>query len=138
MNAAATRHRTDEIREMFARQRTRAAELPDPEPLVGTLAGGVLEAIAGVRDVDQLARWLAEEPYRAVVLRANLARRARSARGERARHPRYRVTSVRISSPADDVVEAVAIVSMPDRTRAVAMRFEGVDRRWRATSLAVL
>jgi hypothetical protein len=36
------------------------------------------------------------------------------------------------------VVEAVVIVQGPARTRAVAMRLEGMDGRWRATSLAVL
>ena len=41
-------------------------------------------------------------------------------------------------SPADGVVEAVVIVSGPARTRAVAMRLEGWDGRWRANSVALL
>jgi hypothetical protein len=35
-------------------------------------------------------------------------------------------------------VEAVVIVAGPARTRAIAIRLEGMDRRWRATSLALL
>ncbi|MGI6879383.1 Rv3235 family protein [Microbacterium sp. gxy059] len=138
MSSATTRLRADDVHEMFAPQRTSASRLPRPEPLIGTLAGGVIEVIAGVRDVDQLARWLGEEPYRALVLRANLAHRARSARGRPARQPSYRVHTLHHQSPADGIVEAVAVVATPARTRAVAMRLEGYDRRWRATSLAVL
>lgn len=53
-------HKTQEVHDLFARQHTGTARLPDPQPLVSTLAGGVLEVIAGVRDVEQLARWLNE------------------------------------------------------------------------------
>ena len=94
--------------------------------------------LAGVRDVDQLARWLTEEPYRKLVTRSNLAARARSARGVPARRPVHAILSVHHSSPADGVVESVVIVQGPARTRAVALRLEGVDGRWRATSLALL
>ncbi|NHI17428.1 Rv3235 family protein [Microbacterium excoecariae] len=135
---ARTRHTENDIRDLFAPQHTRTDALPDPEPLIATLAGGVLEVIAGVREVDQLARWLAEDPYRALVVRANLAARARSARAQSALRPTYAIRSVHVSHPADGVVEATAVVATPLRTRAVALRLEGYDARWRATSLAVL
>ncbi|WP_156762203.1 Rv3235 family protein [Microbacterium karelineae] len=138
MHAATPRHRTHEIQDMFAPQRTRSEQLPNPTPLVATLAGGALEVIAGVREVDQLARWLAEEPYNTLVVRANLAARARSARSQTARQPVYHLRRILCASPADGVVEATAIVATPARTRAVAMRLEGVDGRWRAASLAIL
>jgi len=129
---------TADVDELFGRQRTGSDELPDPAPLLEGLCRGVLEVLAGVREAEQLARWLDEEPYRSLLTRANLARRARSARRQPARHPSYAIRSVRSSSPADGVVEAVVIVTMPGRTRAIALRLEGIDRRWRATSLAVL
>ena len=135
---AARNHSTSQIQAMFARQQTATTRLPDPNPLIGTLAGAVLEVIAGVRDVDQLARWFTEEPYLNLVTRANLAARARSARGERARQPSYSLRRVRCFFPADGVAEAVAIVVGPVRTRAIAMRLEGYDNRWRATSVAIL
>ncbi|MBP2437604.1 Rv3235 family protein [Microbacterium amylolyticum] len=124
--------------EILGAPRTRSDQLPDPEPLIATLAGGVLEVIAGARDVDQLARWLDVAPYHALVTRAGLAARARSAEGRPAKQPVYRVASVHRSQPADGVVEATVIVEMPARTRAIAIRLEGYDARWRATSLAVL
>jgi hypothetical protein len=126
------------LHEYFTHQRTSSEALPDPEPLLTNLTRGVLEVLAGVREVDQLARWLTEDAYRKLVGRANLATRARSARGVPASRPKHAILSVRHTSPADGVVEAVVIVAGPARTRAVAIRLEGMDRRWRATSLALL
>lgn len=127
-----------ELHEHFAPQHTATNALPDPAPLLHSLTRGVLEVLAGVREVEQVARWLTEDAYRTLVVRANLATRARSARGVPALRPKHTITALRYSSPADGVVEAVVIVATPPRTRAVAIRLEGMDRRWRATSLAIL
>ena len=124
--------------EDFAPQPTPTAELPDPTPLLESLTRGVLEVLAGVREADQLARWFTEEAFQVLIARANLSARARSARGVAPTRPMYRILSTRASSPADGVVEATVIVESPGRTRAVAIRLEGLDRRWRATTLAVL
>ena len=129
---------TTTLSEYFAPQPTSVQELPDPVPLLRSLTQGVLEVLAGVREVDQLARWFSEEAYSKLVTRANLSARARSARGVRPSRPVFAILSVHQTAPADGVVEAVVIVAGPGRTRAVAMRLEGLDRRWRATSLAVL
>ncbi len=136
--ATGPRSRADEHAEFFAAQPTSTDALPDPDPMLRNLTLGVLEVLAGVREVDQLSRWLTEDAFRALVLRANLATRARSARGVRASRPVHAILSVHSSSPADGVVEATVIVAGPARTRAVAMRLEGLDRRWRAVSLALL
>jgi hypothetical protein len=127
-----------EVAEYFAAQRTSTGDLPDPEPLLANLALGVLEVLAGVREVDQLARWFGEDAFRALVTRANLSARARNARGVAPSRPAYRLVSTRFSSPADGVVEGVVITAGPARTRAIAIRLEGWDGRWRATSLAAL
>ncbi len=127
-----------ELSEYFARQRTPCEALPEPAPFLCNLTRGVLEVFAGVREVEQLARWLTEDAYRALMTRANLATRARSARGLTPSRPLHRILSVHTSSPGDGVVEAVVIVQSAARTRAVALRIEGMDRRWRATSLAIL
>lgn len=127
-----------ELNEYFAPQRTAADDLPDPSPLIHNLAMGVLEILAGVREIEQLARWLSEDAYRALVRRASLAARARSARGLAAMRPAHRVLATRMDAPADGVIEAVVVVAGPARTRAIAIRLEGWDSRWRATSLALL
>lgn len=127
-----------EIAEFFAPQRTPTSELPAPEPLLENLTIGVLEVLAGVREADQLARWLGEDAFRALVTRANLSARARSARGVTPARPAYRIVSTRCCFPADGVVEGAVITAGPARTRAVAVRLEGWDGRWRATSLSAL
>ena len=130
--------RSTQLAEFFAPQRTPSTALPTPEPFLRNLTLGVLEVFAGVREVDQLARWLTEDAYRKLVTRANLATRARSARGVVAKRPVHTIMSVHESSPADGIVEAVVVVRGPARTRALAVRLEGMDGRWRATSLALL
>lgn len=130
--------RAADVDEFFAPQRTSTSALPEPEPLLRNLTRGVLEVLAGVREIEQLARWLTEDAYRGLLTRANLATRARSARGVPATRPVHAILSVRTCVPADGVVEAVVVVASPARTRAVAIRLQGIDRRWRATSLALL
>ena len=130
--------RAADVDEFFAPQRTSSSALPDPDALLRNLTRGVLEVLAGVREIEQLARWLTEDAYRALLTRANLATRARSARGVPATRPVHAIRSVRVCVRADGVVEAVVVVVTPARTRAVAMRLQGIDRRWRATSLALL
>lgn len=126
------------LAEFFGPQPTPADQLPDPALLVRSLTRGALEALAGIREVDQLARWFSEEAYRSLVTRANLAARARSARGVPPARPTFVIRTVRVTHPRDGIVEAVVVVAGPGRTRAVAIRLEGLDRRWRATSLAIL
>lgn len=126
------------LHEYFAPQPTATAALPDPAPLLRSLTQGVLEVMAGVREVDQLARWFSEDAFRTLVSRANLSARARSARGVAPARPAFSILSIRVTEPADGIIEAVVVVAGPGRTRAVAIRLEGLDRRWRATSLAVL
>ncbi len=50
----------------------------------------------------------------------------------------FSVGEPRISEPRDGVIEAVTIVTSRARARAVAIRLEGLDRRWRASAISVL
>jgi|SRR5690606_30802257 len=126
------------LTEYFDPQPTSAASLPDPVPLLRSLTQGALEVLAGVREVDQLARWFSEDAFRALVTRSNLSARARSARGIAPARPTFQILSIRETAPVDGIIEAVVIVAGPGRTRAVAVRLEGLDGRWRASSFAVL
>lgn len=124
--------------EFFGFQSTSADVLPDPATLVSNLSLCVIEVLAGARDLNQLSRWLSDEVYRHLRLRVALAARARQAKGIAVRRPQVTVGEPRITHPADGVVEAVVIVHQRGRSRAVAIRLEGLDGRWRASAVNVL
>ena len=124
--------------EFFARQPTSSARLPEPRPLVENLARSVIEILAGAREIEQIARWMTEAVYHHLLRRVVLASRGRAARRAPAGRPVYSVGAMRLTYPADGVVEATVLVHGRVRTRAVAMRLEGLDSRWRATALHVL
>jgi hypothetical protein len=45
------------------------------------------------------------------------------------------VKSVRVSEPCDGIIEACAVINTGDRIRALALRLEGIDGRWRCTAM---
>jgi hypothetical protein len=124
--------------EFFGLQPTPTAELPDPRPLIENLTRCVIEILAGARDLEQISRWVTDDVQRHLLKRVVLSSRARQAKGQRAQRPVFTLGSTLICEPADGVVEAVVIVRGRARTRAVAIRLEGLDRRWRASAINVL
>lgn len=120
----------------FGVQRT--TDLPDPTPLITNLARCVIEVLAGAREVEQLARWVTDDVYTHLLRRAMLAVRARNAKGQAPMRPHFGIMSTHTFEPCPGVVEATVIVRMPHRVRAIAIRVEGLDHRWRATSISVL
>ncbi|MFP5336653.1 MAG: Rv3235 family protein [Actinomycetes bacterium] len=129
--------RTDGEDRWLAPQPTPSGHLPDPGTTARALVQAVVEVLAGTRPAAQLVRWLSADVYAALQRRAALA--ARLARPAAASGPARRpvVRAVRTSAPADGVVEASAVVLDRGRIRAVAVRLEGLDGRWRATALEV-
>lgn len=124
--------------EFFERQPAAAHRLPNPEPLLVNLTRCVIEILAGARELEQISRWVTDDVYRHLLKRVVLSARARQARGQRVVRPSFTIGSTRLCTPHDGVVEAVVIVSSRARTRAVAIRLEGLDDRWRATAINVL
>ena len=124
--------------EFFGHQPASRAELPDPRPLLENLTRCVIEILAGARDLEQIARWVNDDVYRHMVKRVVISTRARQATGRPATRPTFTIGSTTISEPRDGVIEAVVIVHGRARTRAVALRLEGLDTRWRATAINVL
>ena len=112
--------------------------LPSPEPLVERLSLCVVEILLGIRQVESVARWLDEHTYLHLLERAQSAKRIRDALG---RKPNANIAvgihSLRVVQMGD-AVEAVTVIATHTRGRAVAMRLEPRDQRWRATSLVVL
>lgn len=124
--------------ELFGRQPAGTDELPDPRPLLENLTRCVIEIIAGARDLEQIARWVDDTVYTTLLKRVVVSAQARQAARRPAARPVFTLGSVVLCEPRDGVVEAVVTVHGRARTRAVALRLEGLDRRWRATAIHVL
>ena len=135
----APRHNRTSTTEFFDPQPTPRAELPDPRETIERLAIIGCEIIAGIRPVEQIGRWVTEDVYRVMAERSVTARRNRVARGESAKAaPLIIVGLTVVTEPRDGVVEGVSLVRFGRRTRAICVRLEGLDHRWRASALALL
>jgi hypothetical protein len=104
--------------------------VPDPAAWVARIAPAILEVIAAERPATQLSRWASREIF------ATLSRRhaaaARHPAGRDRRPPCRRIRSVRICPVAPGVVEASAVITGVERTRAIALRLELIQRPQRA------
>jgi len=145
--STATVEARDEVRSLrarfdsddfFGQQPASTRTLPDPQPLLENLTRCVIEILAGARDLEQISRWVTDDVYRILLKRVVIASRARQARGQSTVRPTFTLGTVRVAEPRDGVVEAVVIVHNRARSRAVAIRLEGLDRRWRASAISVL
>ncbi|MBK4346400.1 3-hydroxyacyl-CoA dehydrogenase [Lacisediminihabitans sp. G11-30] len=130
--------RTVDDEEYFDPQPTGRDRLPNPQPLLENLTRCVIEILAGARELEQISRWVDDSVYRNLLKRVVISSRARQATGQPVRRPVFAIGSVSIFEPSDGVVEGVVIVRSRARTRAVAIRLEGLDDRWRATVINVL
>lgn len=124
--------------DFFGQQPTSTSSLPDPAPLLENLTRCVVEILAGARELEQIARWVDDDVYRHLLKRVVISTRSRQAKGQTPARPAFSLGSTRVCEPRDGVVEAVVVVRGRARARAVAIRLEGLDRRWRATAIHVL
>lgn len=110
---------------------TNTRSLPDPRWWAGRLVQAAAEVLGGRRPIQQLMPWTSERVY------ADLARRLRRRSGPLKGPAAARVRSVRVSQPRPGVAEVAAVLTQGGRGRAVALRLEGVDGRWRCVVLQV-
>ncbi len=124
--------------EYFGLQFPSSASLGDPKPVLAFLAQAVIETIAGIRDIEHSARWLTDGVYQQLRLKATEASRARAQSQAKILRPNLAIGKITTFSPRDGVIEGVVVVHNQGRARAVAIRLEGYNGRWRAKTLAVL
>lgn len=106
-----------------------ATDLPEVEAFSRRLVIGIIETVTGRRAAGQLAR------HTSPGVHAGLCREAgRSGRLGTARQPAT-LHSVHVVQPADYVAEVAAVVRVGHRFRALALRLEGTDGRWRCVRL---
>lgn len=137
-HGARTAHARIAHEEFFDYQPTSTSDLPDPRPLVENLTRCVIEVLAGARELEQIARWVTDDVYSTLLKRQVISARARAARGRPVVRPAFALGSTIICEPRDGIIEAVVVVNSRARSRAVAIRLEGLDRRWRASAIHVL
>lgn len=156
---------TEERADDFARRRRTSGQLlPDPGKWTAQFVQAAVEVTNGLRPASQLRRWTSDEVHGMLVRRAGLtrspanrgstergsatrstpgspaARNSAPVRGAAARTrqtQRSVVRSTRVCVLRDGVVEACAVVLDGPRVRAVALRLEGLDGRWRVTALQI-
>lgn len=131
------RSATSQERALFGPRRTSAQGLPNPELIVKSLALSAVEIIEGVRPLDQISAWITGSVAAALSLRRTLNLQRRAVAGDARRIPHTFGRSM-MTSPADGIVEATVTVHSRVKSRAVAVRLESIDHRWRATDLTVL
>ncbi len=119
-------------------------ELPKTQPLrrpqifIAAIATAVNEVISGVRSVDQLQNVLNEHVYESLKRRAVSRAQYRMKHGRKPQVQPTDVVRVRYQYPADGVIESVVVLSSGRRSKAVAIRLEGVHNVWRATNIGFI
>ncbi|WP_436408514.1 Rv3235 family protein [Agromyces chitinivorans] len=98
----------------------------------------MIEVLAGARELEQMARWVNDDVYRHLLKRVVLGARARRVKGQAPSRPAFSIGRILQCEPRDGVIEAVVMVHSKARSRAVAIRLEGLDARWRASAISVL
>lgn len=123
---------------VFGPQLTDRQDLPEPEPWARSFLQATLESLAGRRSPAQLQYWTTWGVYRDIVQAAQRPVRGRQQVQPRAqRGENVYIGRIRVCEPADGVAEVCAVVRRDGRWKAVAARLEGIDGRWRCTSLTV-
>lgn len=122
----------------FGEQYCKTEDLECPDKLLRMLAPAIVEVIAGVRNISQLSAHLSEDVYTRLRDRSVKVAQERAKRGDSTKSPQLRVGNMKKQEPRDGVVESVVLVQSAKRTRAVTIRLEGINRRWRATSVSVI
>lgn len=108
----------------FDIQPTSRYDLPNVRQWSMRLVHGMVEVINGVRPPSQLNRWVTTDVM-ALIQDRILDKYM----------PRYSVRSVHVTETDDGVAEVCCVFGTANRSFALAMRLEGLDGRWRATSL---
>jgi hypothetical protein len=124
--------------ELFDYQPTGTSSLPPAKQFVEMFVPRVLETIHGLREARTLARIANHSVYSAIEARAAGVKLRSQMTKDPTPRPVFALGNIIISEPRDGVCEAAAIVHGPTRVRAVALRIEGLDNRWKATSFRML
>ena len=102
------------------------SELPPLKETVGRYVLGIVEIWGGRRQPMQLARASHRQVFSKILTMA----------GNQREIPKIR--RIYINEPIEGVAETTVTIRLNDRVRSLALRFEGVDKRWLCTELHLL
>ncbi len=109
-----------------ARQPSHRSELPELTDWVGKYVVSVVEIYGGKRPIQQLARWSHRLTY------AEIGKNVGSWK------PLPKIRKIYISEPLEGIAEVTVTLRFEDRVRSLALRFEGVEKRWMCTKLQLI
>jgi hypothetical protein len=109
-----------------------APPIPDPRRLVGPVAQAIAEVLTGFRPPQQLSQIATLDVLR--LLERNAGRMV--PRGV-STPPRPRVCALRLCEPRAGVAEVAAVIDTGPRCRAMALRLEAHQSKWRCTVVRV-
>jgi len=107
-------------------QPSRLEDLPDIDQWVSRYVMSLIEIWSGKRAAMQLARWSHAKVYEVVI--ASI----------KTRSALPKIRNIYISQPIEGVAETTVTLRYDDRVRSLVLRFEGVDKRWLCTQLALI
>ncbi len=108
----------------FDMRPTSRTELPSATQWSRQLVQVLIEILNGNRSPSQLIRWITPEAMTGLKLAI-----------KRKRFPKLIVRSIHVHETDDGVAEVSAVFGTTNRSFALAMRLEGLDGKWRATSI---
>jgi hypothetical protein len=106
-------------------------ELPEPAPMARRLVIGVVEIATRRRSASQLRHHTSPAVQAGLVRDAGRITRLGTAQRPAALH------SLHVIEPSDGVAEVAAVLRIENRFRALALRLEGLDGRWRCVRLQI-
>jgi len=110
----------------FAPEPTSAEDLPDITELMSQFMHNVLEIWAGRRSASQVQAMCHH------LIFADIQRTAGQQK------VLGRIRKIKLTQPLDGICESAITVRYGDRLRVVAIRFEGLGKRWLCTALTLL
>lgn len=115
--------------DLFRRQRTSSADLPDAKRWCSQFTCAYIEVLNGKRGFKQIERWLEERISRQV--------QSEIAPTPRRRPRRLSIHSLHVSEPIDSVIEGSCLLKTNTKYRSMTFRFEGWDGKWMCTHLRI-
>lgn len=108
----------------FDVQPTGRKDLPPARDWSVRLVTALIEIVNGNRPLTQLIRWVTPDVMTALQFQIG-----------KNNFPKFAVRSINVHETDDGVAEVSAVFGSTSRSFALAMRLEGLDGKWRATSI---